>query len=126
MSFETTLRTHLDAIQRRDLPAFVATLTSAPELTLILPNGALISGRDEVISFNAEWFADPDWRLSYETVRTLEAGAMAFALLLVTYDDLDASGQPYQIHYYLQLVFRQEDGAWRLVHDQNTSIPAPR
>jgi ketosteroid isomerase-like protein len=112
----------LAAIQQRDLPAFLATLTTQPDLNLILPNGRLFRQRDAVVDFTRQWFADPDWRIQFDLLRTVESSKMALALLSVTYDDLDASGQPYRLQYYLSLVFAQEAGAWRLVHDQNTLL----
>lgn len=123
MSFKATLAAHLTAIQTRDLAAFAATLTTTADCTLILPNGQLITGRDAVLDFHRAWFADPDWRLSLQPVRQLEAADLGLALFEVTYDDLDASGQPYQLRYYLSLLFANEAGEWRLVHDQNTLCP---
>lgn len=120
MTFQETLQLHLQAIQTRDLPAFVATLTTAPTLTLLLPNGRFFEQREQVVDFMRNWFADPDWRMTGEVLRTVETGDMGLALLFVTYDDLDAQGQPYQLRYYLTLVFVQEAGHWALVHDQNT------
>ena len=121
-TFQETLSTHLAAMQAHDFAAFLATLTSAPELSLIMPNGRFTGGRAEAVATLEQWFADPDWRIAFETVRTLETAELAMALLHATYDDLDPSGQPYQLRYYLQLLFARQDGQWRLVHDQNTLI----
>lgn len=120
MTFQETVQVHLQAIATRDLTTFVATLTTKPDLTLLLPNGRFFDQRDAVIEFMRNWFADPDWRMSCAIVRTVETNDMGLALLFVTYDDLDAQGQPYQLQYYLTLVFVQEAGHWVLVHDQNT------
>ncbi|HYF62852.1 MAG TPA: nuclear transport factor 2 family protein [Herpetosiphonaceae bacterium] len=123
-TFAETLSAHLAAMQARDFPAFLATLTDDAELTLIMPNGSFIGRRAEVAATLGQWFADPDWSIAFEPVRTLETAEMAMALLLVTYDDLDPSGQPYRLRYYLQLLFARQSGQWRLVHDQNTLLPA--
>jgi len=120
MTFQETLQIHLHAIDTRDLPTFISTLTTDPVLTLLLPNGRFFDQREQVVAFMDNWFADPDWRLTYELVRTVETNTMGLALLFVTYDDLDAQGQPYQLRYYLTLIFQYEAGRWALVHDQNT------
>ena len=125
MSFQIMLKTHLAALQGRDLPTFLSTLTAGPDLSLISPNGTLIATRADVVRFMEGWFADPDWRMEYEVLRVVETAAMGFAILLVDYTDLDSTGQPYALRYYLQLIFALEDGQWRLVHDQNTIIKPP-
>ncbi len=123
MNFQTALATHLAAIQTRDLAAFEATLTTGADCTLILPNGHLIEGRTAVLDFHREWFADPDWRLVLQPLRQIETVSTGLALFEVTYHDLDADGQPYELRYYLSLLFVNEAGEWRLVHDQNTLSP---
>lgn len=123
MTFTATLQTHLQAIQERDLNTFLATLTTDDSISVILPNGTLIETRSAFVDFTRHWFADPDWRMTAELIHTVETSAMGIALLSVIYDDLDQHGQPYQLRYYLSLAFAQQQGQWRLVHDQNTLLP---
>jgi len=123
MNFTETLHTHLQAIQRRDIDPFLATLTTDEAMSVILPNGTLIETRSAFVAFTRDWFADPDWRITTDVVHTIETSEMGVALLSVTYDDLDQHGQPYQLRYYLSLVFAKQQGQWRLVHDQNTLLP---
>lgn len=125
MHFQDTLGAHLAAMQARDLPAFLATLTDGEDLSLILPNGNLIPRRADVVSFLEQWFADPDWQIAFDIVRVVETAELAFGLLNVTYDDRDGAGNPYQLRYYLQLLFALQGGQWRLIHDQNTLIAQP-
>lgn len=120
MTFQQMLAAHLNAIITRDNDAFVATVTLGDELTLILPTGKLMRRRAEVLDFMKTWFADPDWQIQFEPVRTVETAEMGLALLLVNYTDRDMDGQPYAMRYYLNLIFANEAGIWRLVHDQNT------
>ncbi|MGW3254414.1 YybH family protein [Streptomyces fungicidicus] len=119
MDFTTALDRHLAAIRDRDLDGYV--LTVHPDATLILPNGRTVTGTDEIRSFHKNWFQDPDWSMTTETVRTLELADTAVAVLAVDYRDLDAEGRPYALRHLLSLVFARVDGEWLLVHDQNTS-----
>ncbi|HEY1015382.1 MAG TPA: nuclear transport factor 2 family protein [Herpetosiphonaceae bacterium] len=120
MDFRSALDTHLAALRSRDLAGFLATVANDDEVSLVMPNGALVRGFSGVTDLHQAWFADPDWTLDAEILRTLETGEMALALLLVDYRDLDAEGRPYQKRYYLSLVFAKRDDRWLLVHDQNT------
>lgn len=120
MNFQETLQVHLTAIQQRDFTAFLRTVTQATAFNCILPNGKYIDNTREFIEFNQSWFADPDWRITFTLLKTVESGQMSLALLSVHYDDVDPTGAPYQLDYYLSLGFVQEGGEWRLVFDQNT------
>jgi ketosteroid isomerase-like protein len=103
MDFATALQQHLDAIARRDLDAFMASI--GDEAAIILPTGVRVAGRDTIREFHAVWFSDPDWTMHFETIRVVAGEEWGFALLDVAYHDLDASGQPYDRRYYLSLLF---------------------
>ncbi|WP_432147998.1 YybH family protein [Streptomyces sp. bgisy029] len=118
MDFTTALDRHLAAVRARDLAAYMATVHD--EATVILPNGRTVTGAEAVRAFHQSWFADPDWTMETETVRTVVHQDTAVAVLDVHYRDLDEDGKPYALRYLLSLVFARADGNWLLVHDQNT------
>jgi len=120
-SFEAALTRHLGAITGRDIDTFLSTLTQDEALTVIFPNGGAVTTRTEVEALHREWFADPDWRMEIEPVRVVKTDSMALALVRTSYRDTPDGAPRFA---YLTLTFRLEDGAWRLVHDQNTRIPA--
>ncbi len=120
MTFTETLELHLGSIQQRNFDQFLSTLTTRDELTLLTLSGLLINWRKDFVETMTSWFADPDWRIQFETIRSYETAEMGFALIFVTYDDKDPQGIPYHLDYFLNLIFAKEDGEWRLVHDQNT------
>ena len=62
--FEDFVNSHLDAVRRRDLPRFERDL--GDEIILILPSGDKIEGREDVVEFHRNWFADPDWSMHVE------------------------------------------------------------
>jgi uncharacterized protein (TIGR02246 family) len=120
VSFDETLRAHLRAVEGRDLEGFVRTV--ADDAVVILPNGKVVAGRDAIEAFHRDWFADPDWSFEAAVERTVETPGMALAVTRVHYRDVDPGGAPYERTYHLGLVFVLRDGAWLLVHDQNTFI----
>jgi len=125
--FDAALAAHLAAIERRDWPAFEATLTRADSLTLVLPNGRLSQRRADFAKAMQAWLADPDWRWQLRPVSRHASAHTGVAMFEVDYSDVDAKGERYALRYLLGLVFsREADGQWRLVHDQNTPLPAPR
>lgn len=122
--FEAALAAHLAAIERRDWPAFEATLTRADTLTLVLPNGRHSSSRAAFAKAMQAWLADPDWRWQLRRLSSQANAHTGVALFEVNYSDLNAQGERYALRYLLGLVFsKEEGGGWRLVHDQNTPLP---
>lgn len=122
MEFSSALDTYFEALRERDLDALANLLAESDELTVILPNGLQMRGYDEVSEFHRTWFGDPEWQMNVELLHIIETDAMAQSLHMVEYDDLDASGTPYHLHYFLSLTFLQVQGQWRLIHDQCTLV----
>ena len=118
--FDCTVKKHLEAIQNRDFPAFVETITQGETISFILPNGNYTSDRESYLSMLEGWFETPGWRLKTKVVNQSVTSDMGFVLLLVSYDEDDRDGKPYHLDHYLLLIFQKEKGEWRLVHDQNT------
>ena len=120
--FDCTLKRHLDALQAKDFDAFEATLTKGKRLSFILPNGQYIASAQEYKRMLKDWFAKGGWTLSYEVIAVEKSADMGNALLKVDYREADRNGQPYQLDHYLSLLFKRDNDAWYLVHDQNTRI----
>jgi uncharacterized protein (TIGR02246 family) len=118
MDFPAAVNHHLSAIARRDLDGYLATVH--PDVNLIMPNGTLLSGHDELAAFHRDWFGDPDWSWELDLRRTVTAGDTGIAIFAADYHDLDGKGQPYELSYLLTLVFARDGDRWLLVHDQNT------
>jgi uncharacterized protein (TIGR02246 family) len=118
VSLSEAAEAHLAAVTGRDLQAYLATVHE--DVSLILPNGKLIAGRDAVVAFHADWFGDPDWSWKLTPVRYAEAGDAGLAVYAVEYHDVDGEGRPYTMAYVLTLTFTRRDGTWLLLHDQNT------
>lgn len=92
MNFQEYLQIHLTAIQQRDLPAFLSTITQAETFSCILPNGKYFERRSEFIDFTRDWFVDQDWQITFELLKTIETAQLSIALLNVHYVDKDPTG----------------------------------
>ncbi|MCL2235099.1 MAG: nuclear transport factor 2 family protein [Defluviitaleaceae bacterium] len=118
--FKDALDAHLKTIKERDLAGFSEFLHPDHPCIIILPNGSMISGNGDIVDFHRDWFADADWRMDVSVVDIFADDAMGYALLDVVYHDLDEGGEPYQMNYFLSLLFKNVGGKWVLVRDQNT------
>ena len=123
-SLDAVLRSHLDAIRNRDLDRLMATVTAGETLVTLLPNGKKLDGRQAYRDLHVDWFADPGWRMQLEEVHRQVRSDTAVVLLRYGYWRREADGrEALARNAWLTLVFAREDGQWRLVYDQNTSIP---
>ena len=123
--FDCTLQRHLQALESHDWAAFEATL-GKQQLPLILPNGALSLDGKSYRDLLQPWFAEGGWTFKAKELHREVGSDLALVLLDVDYDEADRGGKPYHLDHYLSLVFRNTDGEWRLVFDQNTSQPPPK
>ncbi|WP_251553061.1 nuclear transport factor 2 family protein [Psychrobacillus sp. MER TA 171] len=119
-SFHTVLIKHLDLMQNKDIIPFLQTISEQEDISVIMPNGRLISGYKDVAEFNKDWFADIDWSLSYQIIKEECTDEMGYAVVEIEYKDVDQNGNPYNKIYYLTLIFKKNNEKWLLVHDQNT------
>jgi uncharacterized protein (TIGR02246 family) len=122
VEFIEAVQRHLTAVGERDLKGYLDTVHE--DVSLVLPNGKLIAGRDAVGEFHRAWFDDPDWSWELTALRSASAGDTGVTLHDVVYHDLDAEGRPYEMRYLLSLTFARVDDVWLLLHDQNTPYAA--
>lgn len=120
MHFDEMLEAFFDAIKQRDFGRLLSVVSIDEDVSLILLNGAYMSGRVPVTNLHSAWLADPDWLMDFKILRTVETSEMGFALLLVDYSDPTYGAQPYAQKHYLSLVFVKRGGKWFLTHDQTT------
>lgn len=120
MNHHPALQTYLDAVASRNLAALMPLI--GPEVTLVLPQGQLLTGPAEFETFHREWFADPDWKLQADLVRSRADAKTAVFVLHVTYLDKNQAGKLVSFSYFLSLSFVQAGGRWSLILDQSTLV----
>ncbi|PHR90831.1 MAG: DUF4440 domain-containing protein [Robiginitomaculum sp.] len=118
-SFQTALNTHLATIADRDLQAYTQTLTKGDGLPLVFPDGGYLATKSDVLAMHADWFADKNWRMTFEPVSQIVGKEVAVALIKTSYRDTPDGTPRYA---FLTLSFQLQEGEWRLVLDQNTRI----
>ncbi|HEX5056942.1 MAG TPA: DUF4440 domain-containing protein [Gammaproteobacteria bacterium] len=123
--FRPAVEAHLAAIAARDMDALLPTLTLGEDLTMLMPDGQRFDTRQEYIDFHRQWFGmQTDGKFEVvEYSRFIESPKLSQAFLRYRYSFKDAGGEPQVMENWLTLTFALEDGAWRLVFDQNTPTP---
>jgi ketosteroid isomerase-like protein len=124
-SFRSAVEAHVAAVARRDMDALLPTLATGDDLVMIAPNGFKFDTRRQYIDFHREWFATNDaGKLDPEIIHLIESPSLGHALIRYRYTSKNSSGTAQVIVSWLALTFALEQGAWRLVFDQNTAIDA--
>ena len=126
-TLKNALERHLAAVNARDLDGLLATVTRGDKLTLILPNGDVLETREQYRQLHVDWFKETDWRMVFDVQDVREFGDVGIARVKYDSQAKGAAGEYASKRLaLLSLVFAKEDGAWRLVYDQNTVLPAPK
>lgn len=108
---------HLEAIATRDIDRFAATL-AADDVRFVGGDGRIVEGRENVVAAHRDWFMDDAWTFEPEILWTREEQSAGWALTRVRYREPSAEKQ-----FLLLFAFIEEDGAWKVLYDQNTPIP---
>ncbi|MBE7537871.1 MAG: DUF4440 domain-containing protein [Opitutaceae bacterium] len=117
--FDAALNAHFKAIADRDLAAFKSHLTTGDTLYTIVQNGHVFKTPAETIAIHTEWFKDAGWTWKATVEHKVVGTDMAMALVRYTYKPgKDAA----DFETWLVYVFQLQDGAWRIIHDQNTAL----
>jgi len=119
VTFKQVLNKHLKAMVSKNLSDFIETV-SKDNITLIMPNGKLITSFKEFFALHDAWFSDEDWSIEYEIMNIVEKAELSTVLLKINYKDVDEKDETVYLNYYLNLMFEYIDNSWLLVHDQNT------
>ncbi len=120
--FEKAVQDHFAAISNRDIEAFKAHMTKGETLYTIVQNGHAFTTPAEIIALHEAWFKDPDWIWEGSLIHKVVGEDVAMALVKYDYR---AKPEDKALSTWLVYVFQIEEGEWRIVHDQNTSLDFP-
>ncbi len=97
----------------------VETLTGFLDYQRATLDYGLSSGRQALA-----WFTERDWRMRFQVQDVMQYGDVGIARVKYDSQVRDKAGRyRSKREALLSLTFRREDGAWRLVYDQNTVVP---
>jgi len=108
--FEEIIKLHIKSITERNLTTYLQFLHPSHNCIVILPNGRMIEGYDDILNLHKEWFEDLDWSMDAQIVDLFSDENTGYALLDVIYHDI---GQDYNAPIKLDrkiLDFKIDDG----------------
>ena len=124
-SFDSAVSLHLRAIASANIEELEPTVGDS--VTMISPFGDLFTSKDEFMNLHKAWFTQKNWEWSYNILKREYLDSLGYTLLQYRYTEKDSVGNITRASdNYLVLIFRNSKEGWKLVHDQNTSIPKKR
>lgn len=120
--FDEAVQAHFNAISNRDIEAFKKHMTKEGTMYTIVQNGHAFKTPAEIIAIHEEWFKDQNWIWEGSVIHKIVGEDMAMALVKYDYR---AKAEDKPLSTWLIYVFQLQEGEWRIVHDQNTSLDFP-
>lgn len=120
--FDLAIQNHLDSIANRDIEAFKSHITKENTLYTIVQNGHAFKTPEEIVAIHEDWFKDDSWIWEGEVIHKVVGEDVGMALIKYDYRP-KAEDAP--VSTWLLYVLQIQDGEWRIVHDQNTSLDFP-
>lgn len=121
LSLEETFDLYVHTIQNTDLEGLFTTVTDSDEFFFLTANGKLID-RDGYYNFHKDWFREKDWEMPVELLKVHEGNEYGYTNAIFYYRSKTPEGGTYNLESYFTLIFRKEDGMWKVIADVCTPI----
>jgi len=114
--FDRAVHAYVDTTDRRDARGFNALLEGG--VTVVFGTGDILYGKPDSAAFIDDFFADPSWTQSFQTLRTYPVGcATAFVLFDSIYTEPNV-----RKHFLIGVSWTWEHGRWLVTHNQDSEL----
>lgn len=117
LSLREAFDVYVQAVQAGDLDGLFTTVTERQEMFFVTASGELIDGREGYRRFHEAWFAETGWSMPVELLRAEEGPDLGYTLAVFRYREDMPDGRARHLDSYFTLLWRLEDGRWRVVGD---------
>jgi len=122
LSLRETFDLYVTSIQRSDIATLFTTVTENPRMIFLTTTGKMIDTREGYYRFHEEWFKEKEWEMPVEVVEVREGTDYGYVTAIFHYRSKTLNGETYGIDSYFTLIFRKENGMWKVVTDLCTPI----
>ena len=121
LSLGETFDIYVKSIQKSDLKALFTTVTDSDDFFFLTADGRMLN-RDEYYEFHQEWFKATGWEMPVELLKVKEGKEYGYTNAIFYYKIKLPDGKVYNLDSYFTLIFRKENGMWKVVADACTPI----
>ncbi len=121
LSLRETFDIYVKSIQKSDLEGLFTTVTDGNDFFFLTADGKILD-RDEYYKFHQDWFKETDWEMPVEVLKVEEGKEHGYTNAIFYYRAKTTDGNIYNLDSYFTMIFRKEDGMWKVVADVCTPI----
>jgi nitroreductase/ketosteroid isomerase-like protein len=122
LSLKETFEIYVRSIQNSDLKSLFTTVTDNPKFFFLTSRGSLIESREAYYKFHEDWFKERDWEMPVDLLEVREGKEYGYTTAIYHYRSKTPEGGRYILDSYFTLIFRKEEGMWKVVADVCTPI----
>lgn len=121
LSLQETFDLYVRAVQNSDLEGLFSTVTDSSDFFFLTSDGRLLD-RKEYHDFHKTWFEATDWEMPVDLLQVREGKEYGYVSAIFYYRQKTPDDRRYNLESYFTLIFRREDGMWKVVADVCTPI----
>jgi len=121
LSLRETFDIYVKSVQSSDLRGLFTTVTDSDDFFFLTADGRILD-RKEYYEFHQGWFKETDWEMPVELLKVREGKKHGYTNAIFYYRAKTPDGSVYNLDSYFTLIFRKEEGMWKVVADVCTPI----
>jgi nitroreductase/ketosteroid isomerase-like protein len=121
LSLKETFHLYVRTVQNSDLKGMVTTVSESDGFFFLTADGKLLN-RKEYYDFHEKWFGETGWEMPVDLLQIHEGTEHGYTNAIFHYQQKMPDGKIYNLDSYFTLIFRKEDGIWKVVADVCTPI----
>ncbi|MGD2245779.1 MAG: nitroreductase family protein [Candidatus Aminicenantes bacterium] len=122
LSLEQTFWIYVRSIHNSDLESLFTTVTEGEDFYFLTSRGQLIDSRERYYKFHQDWFKEENWEMPVELLQVHEGQDYGYTLAKFLFKGQTPEGGQSVLNSYFTLIFRKENGLWKVVGDACTPI----
>jgi nitroreductase/ketosteroid isomerase-like protein len=122
LSLREVFDLYVRSIQNSDLEGLFSTVTKNEKFFFLTSDGRLIDTRTGYYKFHEDWFKEKDWEMPVDNIEVHEGDDSGHTTAVFHYHSRMPDGGRYVLDSWFTLIFRKEEGMWKVVADVCTPI----
>jgi len=116
-SLEESFDLYVESVQNASLESLFLIVSNSESFYFLTSSGELIDTRRGYYEFHERWFEDETWEMPVKLVEVNEGDDYGHTIAEFHYKSDLPEGERYNLDSYFTLIWRKEDGRWKVIAD---------
>ena len=112
---------YIKTVRNSDLEGLFTMVSESKNFFFLTARGELID-RQGYYQFHKDWFSQTGWEMPVDNIEIYEKGELGYTRAIFHYREKKPGAETYILDSYFTLIFRKEEGMWKVVADICTPI----